>query len=476
MGGNRAFPLILVAGLAALAPPSSQSARGPMRHEDASDIAGGPLALTGGSIDQQGTHLEMRITTAGDWDAGDLSQRAGRTLCIKLFRGHATQARARICVVARRHGTGLRFTRVTPGGHPVEVRPFASVVDRPDARTIDATFAPGDVELRLGEFSWQAESRWRDTAACRQTCTNRLPDRGDIVGRIVPVVEPACFGAAARDYEHPCSNPALKRTVVPAPADAVIQTNAPCTLIEQRGVLLACTFGARPSQAAGTIALIGDSHASHLRAALDVVALAKGWRGVSITRASCPFTRAATADVVTPTARARCARWKRDVSRWLSKHRSVRTVFVSADAYSHVIGPGGSDSFAARVTGYIAAWKSMPRSVRHVIVVRDVPQNDWSTMGCVQRAIAKHRPAGPACAVPRAAALVSDPELAAAAKLHSRRIQVIDLTRYMCGPQECYPVIGGALVHKDTHHLTQVFATTLGPFLLRRLDQIMASW
>ena len=53
---------------------------------------------------------------------------------------------------------------------------------------------------------------------------------------------------------------------------------------------------------------------------------------------------------------------------------------------------------------------------------------------------------------------------------------MIDLTRYMCGPQECYPVIGGALVHKDTHHLTQVFATTLGPFLLRRLDQIMASW
>ena len=62
---------------------------------------------------------------------------------------------------------------------------------------------------------------------------------------------------------------------------------------------------------------------------------------------------------------------------------------MSADTYSHVIGPGGSDSFAARVTGYIAAWKSMPRSVRHVIVVRDIPQNDWSTMGCVQRAIAR---------------------------------------------------------------------------------------
>jgi hypothetical protein len=30
--------------------------------------------------------------------------------------------------------------------------------------------------------------------------------------------------------------------------------------------------------------------------------------------------------------------------------------------------------------------------------------------------------------------------------------------------------VGGALVHKDVDHLTQVFARTLGPYLLRAID------
>jgi hypothetical protein len=50
-------------------------------------------------------------------------------------------------------------------------------------------------------------------------------------------------------------------------------------------------------------------------------------------------------------------------------------------------------------------------------------------------------------------------------------VQVIDLTHFMCGRRRCFPVVGGALVHKDPTHLTRVFATTLGPYLLRRLKQ-----
>jgi hypothetical protein len=35
-------------------------------------------------------------------------------------------------------------------------------------------------------------------------------------------------------------------------------------------------------------------------------------------------------------------------------------------------------------------------------------------------------------------------------------------------------VIGGVLVHKDDHHLTVVFATTLGPYLLREVNRLVA--
>jgi hypothetical protein len=39
-----------------------------------------------------------------------------------------------------------------------------------------------------------------------------------------------------------------------------------------------------------------------------------------------------------------------------------------------------------------------------------------------------------------------------------------------CAPPLCFPVVGGALVYKDDQHLTDVFATTLGPYLQRALE------
>jgi hypothetical protein len=47
------------------------------------------------------------------------------------------------------------------------------------------------------------------------------------------------------------------------------------------------------------------------------------------------------------------------------------------------------------------------------------------------------------------------------------------MTRFMCDRDRCYPVIGGALVYKDQHHLTSVYATTLGPYLLRKVNRLV---
>jgi hypothetical protein len=78
--------------------------------------------------------------------------------------------------------------------------------------------------------------------------------------------------------------------------------------------------------------------------------------------------------------------------------------------------------------------------------------------------------------VPRAAALDPDAAVAAAQRLESSRVQVADLTRYFCDARRCYPVIGGALVHKDLHHMTAVFVTTLGPYLLNEVNRLSATW
>ncbi|MDQ3740501.1 MAG: hypothetical protein M3389_06105, partial [Actinomycetota bacterium] len=48
------------------------------------------------------------------------------------------------------------------------------------------------------------------------------------------------------------------------------------------------------------------------------------------------------------------------------------------------------------------------------------------------------------------------------------RGHVIDLTDFFCDGERCFPVVGGALVHKDISHLNRVFARTLAPYLSAR--------
>jgi hypothetical protein len=141
-----------------------------------------------------------------------------------------------------------------------------------------------------------------------------------------------------------------------------------------------------------------------------------------------------------------------------------------------VVPSHGDGAFATAVAGYMKAWRELPASVKHIVVLRDTPKMRADTGSCIERAMRAHRRAGPACAVPRARALDLDPLAVAATRMRTHRVQVVDLTRVFCGDRLCYPVIGGALAYKDSHHLTALFATTLGPLVQRRLEQLMASW
>jgi hypothetical protein len=75
--------------------------------------------------------------------------------------------------------------------------------------------------------------------------------------------------------------------------------------------------------------------------------------------------------------------------------------------------------------------------------------------------------------VPRDVAVDRDSQAVAATRLRSQRVRSVDLNRFFCDSRRCYPVIGGVLVHKDDHHLTVVFATTLGPYLLREVNRLV---
>ena len=280
---------------------------------------------------------------------------------------------------------------------------------------------------------------------------------------------PRCFGAASRDGRTPCHNAALRFMVRPRPSIAAITPNEPCDRLPRTGPVHPCAFGVDAADAVRTVALIGDSHASHWRAALQVAALARRWRGISITNGICPVSK-----FLRPVhgSRRQCVRWNRAVVRWLTSHPDV-SVVVHAQINSRT--SVGVRSFAAEVSGYRRTWNRFPRSVRRIVAIRDNPFVTFNTPGCVMRARARRERPGRACALSRGFSLRRDPIAVAASSSRSRRVHLVDMTRYFCASRLCYPVVGGALVHKDTHHLTRLFARTLGPYLLRRLNRLVRS-
>jgi hypothetical protein len=264
---------------------------------------------------------------------------------------------------------------------------------------------------------------------------------------------PKCVGAAARDPEKRCT--IKTKRVTPTPDRAAITPNVACVRGE---VADSCSYGARKPEA--TVALLGDSHAAHWRAAMESVAKTRNWRVMEFARPHCPFSFSVPAS--SEAGAKECVPFNERVIEWLAANPSVTTVFVSNNARLAMAKQGR----AYKVDGVVRALQALPASVTRVFVLRDTPTVRVSTPDCIRRAVKRKRAPGPACAMPRKRALVTDPTAVAAERLGRG---VIDLTPFFCSSKRCFPVVGGVLVHKDQDHLTQDFSRTLGPYIDRAL-------
>src|SRR3954454_663414 len=258
--------------------------------------------------------------------------------------------------------------------------------------------------------------------------------------------EPRCFGAASLDPSKPCHNPRLGRLVVPPPAVARHRPNAPCTVVGVEASLKLCAFGTPPEQASATVALLGDSHAENWRGAVAHVARAKSWYGISIALGGCPSS--STTRTIGEPLRTHCAERNRDVPGWFARHPEVHTVLVAQISGVPFDIPAGTSQFEGQVQAYLEAWNALPSTVEHIVIIRDTPKALPQTRHCIQAAVAAGQPAGLKCRMPRSAVVDPDAAVAAAQRLGSPRVQVVNLLDHFCDREWCYPVVGGALVQK----------------------------
>lgn len=309
------------------------------------------------------------------------------------------------------------------------------------------------------------------------TAPTTTPDPAASGDASTPVGQP-CFGAAAVDPNKPCSNPGLALTVYPQPQNARdAQRTERCEYREAaaQGLLDVCYFGASVEDATRTVALLGDSHAAHWRAALDSVLKEHHWRAISIQRAGCPLTLAHP-NLPGQDRQKGCMAWNRAVLEWMAAHPQIDVVFTSQHRGT-VIPKRGQAPGVARRAGYIASWQSLlAHYVKHIVVIRDTPRITGTTIPCVESAIADHVAPGAACALKSSFALRSDPAVDAAKQLASPQVQVADLATFFCQKRMCSPVLGGALVLRDVSHMTTTYSRSLGPYLAARVDLLMQSW
>jgi peptidoglycan/LPS O-acetylase OafA/YrhL len=234
---------------------------------------------------------------------------------------------------------------------------------------------------------------------------------------------------------------------------------------------LECEFG--DASSAVTLVLFGDSHAAQWFPALERVAYARGWRVVSMIKASCPAASAPVFSRILERDYPECWRWREMALRRLAALRPAAVIASSSVAYVRGAHRSATES---RLT--IAEWAEGTRQTLvaldaagvRTLFLRDVPRPGFDVPLCLARAAWRASDGETACRVPRAAALdeaVFAAEREAAAGL--AHVAVMDLSDQFCGAELCEPVRDRLLVYRDTNHLSVSFAETLAEVLGARI-------
>lgn len=290
-----------------------------------------------------------------------------------------------------------------------------------------------------------------------------------------PGIPKKCMGAAAMDPAKPnCARFRFVRGVVwpkdldYARGEMIYEMYIPGTVCQGGDVnnskrfpaVAHCLLGAPARTASRRIALVGDSHSAHWRAAWDAVGKKHNWSISSIYESACDFT---VLDRYWGEDPQGCRAYRQQVPKWLKAHPRIDTAVMSSVAMQ-----GAGELEAAE-----RSWQTLPPTIKNIVSVRDNPV--MLNQGCVQEVVGRGGSPGEECAMDRSVVLPYDASYEAALEMSrnngrpGRHYYGVDLSYLACGPDKCYPVVGGLLVLASGAHQGPRWNLSLAPYLFKAL-------
>jgi peptidoglycan/LPS O-acetylase OafA/YrhL len=258
-----------------------------------------------------------------------------------------------------------------------------------------------------------------------------------------------CIGAAALDPHHRCARLNAGNRVAPLPGELLDDTGgAYACFAYLRQPMHPCRYGSR-RRGAIRVALVGDSHAAALLAALEPQLNALNWRLTAFTGWSCGWR---------PPGLSPDCPGLRLIQRELAGGRY--TVVIATE----------SRYFSGPVSAHLEAMRPVAAAGTRIVVVEDDPNVSPAATDCVDRIT--YNAIGNCGTTITVAYRIPDRLAQAAERIPGAR--VVKTRRFYCRQGFCPATIGNVIVYRDKGaHITASYARTISPYLAEAIEHAL---
>ena len=210
-----------------------------------------------------------------------------------------------------------------------------------------------------------------------------------------------------------------------------------------------CEYGVKGS--AITIALVGDSHASHWFPAIEAIALERGWRLLTFVKVSCSFTTLVQRNLALKREYRECTAFNEATVARLNQIKPALTIIVNRRTFRPI-----EENITSALAG-AALGEMVARIPGATAILVDTPDPGRDVPAC----LSKHPSDIRACLFTQDDADNREIGIAERVAADVSGATLIDLTASICTEWPCSPISGSVLIYRDEDHMTETFSRSL---------------